>query len=109
MEATPASLRELFDRLSVDAACERVAEGEATEYRRGAQTFAVAEDEAIEVRLHPDIAEATRRTPSTGASSRGAEWARFTPPELDQHALDRAEAWFLSAWRAADTTKPRSR
>src|SRR5687768_9032503 len=108
MEARPSNLRDLFDRLIADAAGEKVAAGKATEYRNGAQLFAIADGDAIEVRLDPEIAEAARRTPSTGASSRGADWVRFAPPELDRHALDRAEAWFLSAWRAADTTRPRS-
>jgi hypothetical protein len=70
-------------------------------YRRGPVLFAAAEPMAAELRLHPEIAESARRTPATSASERGAEWVRFAPPELDRHALDRAEAWFVSAWRAA--------
>lgn len=75
--------------------------GELTEYRRGGTRFAVVNAAAAELRLHPEIAEAASRTPSTTASPRGPDWVRFAPPELDSHALDRAEAWFLSAWRAA--------
>ncbi|HUG47702.1 MAG TPA: hypothetical protein VMP67_04750 [Candidatus Limnocylindria bacterium] len=75
--------------------------GEITEYRRGEVRFALADSDGAELRLHPEIAEAARRTPSTAACERGPEWVRFAPPEVDRHALDRAEAWFLSAWRAA--------
>lgn len=75
--------------------------GELTEYRRGNVRFATVEGNAAELRLHPEIAEAARSTPSTSGSQRGPEWVRFAPPEVDRHALDRAESWFLSAWRAA--------
>ncbi len=75
--------------------------GELTEFRRGDVRFATVDARAAELRLHPEIAEAARRTPSTAASQRGPDWVRFEPPEVDRHALDRAEAWFLSAWRAA--------
>jgi hypothetical protein len=75
--------------------------GELTEFRRGAKRFATVDGAGAELRLHPEVAEAARRTPSTVVSPRGPEWIRFEPPHLDHHALDRAEAWFLSAWRAA--------
>ena len=75
--------------------------GDVAEFRRGDVRFAAVDDAAAELRLHPDLAEAARRTPSTTGSERGPEWVRFAPPEVDRHALDRAEAWFLSAWRAA--------
>jgi hypothetical protein len=75
--------------------------GELSEYRRGGTAFATLQDQVAELRLHPEVAEAARRTPSAGASGRGPDWVRFAPPELDRHALDRAEAWFLSAWRVA--------
>ena len=42
------------------------------------------------------------RTPDTADSARGADWVAFSPPELDQHAIDRATAWLASAWRRAD-------
>ena len=75
--------------------------GDVAEFRRGDVRFAAVDDAAAEVRLHPEIAEAARHTASAGSSERGPEWVRFAPPEVDSHALDRAEAWFLSAWRAA--------
>ncbi|HWH24000.1 MAG TPA: hypothetical protein VNW68_03795 [Candidatus Limnocylindria bacterium] len=70
-------------------------------YSRTGQPFALVATEALELRLRPDIAEAARRTPATSASDRGPEWIRFAPPTIDRHALDRAAAWFLIAWRAA--------
>ena len=100
----PASLNELFDDLAQQlGAVDVVAAGDgSTEYRRGPRTYAVVNaDGSAEVRLHPEVAEAAGRTPSTFGSPRGHDWVRFAPPELEQHALDRAEAWFLSAWRAA--------
>lgn len=78
---------------------------EMTEFRRGDVPFATVDSRAAELRLHPEIAEAARRTPSTTVSRRGPDWVRFAPPEVDRHALDRAEAWFVSAWRAADKPK----
>lgn len=75
--------------------------GDATEYRRASGTFAVLARDTVELRLNAEVAEAARRTPATSGSGRGPEWVRFSPPALDDHALDRAEAWFRSAWRAA--------
>lgn len=77
--------------------------GEITEYRRGGVRFAVVDSTGAELRLNPEIAEAARRTPSTTGSDRGPDWVRFAPPEIDRHAIDRGEAWFLSAWRAASS------
>ena len=72
------------------------------EYARQGVVFAARPDRrVIELRLMPDIAEAARRTPSAGPSARGEEWIRFAPPEWDQHATDRLEAWFRVAWRLA--------
>jgi len=82
--------------------------GEVTEYRRTDVRFAVVDADGAELRLQQEVAEAASRTPSATPSRRGPEWVRFAPPEVDGHALDRAEAWFLSAWRAAATTRPRS-
>jgi hypothetical protein len=54
-----------------------------------------------EFRLSPTIAAAARNTPNAGPSSRGGEWVAFSPPQLDRYALDRAVAWFGSAYRTA--------
>ena len=52
-------------------------------------------------RLDPMLAGAARRTPDVSASPRGPEWVAFRPPVLDDHAIDRAEAWFAAAVRRA--------
>lgn len=67
----------------------------------GGLVFAVAEADAAEFRLDPAVAAAARRTPDTHPSERGADWVRFQPVELDDQAIDRAEAWFGSAHRRA--------
>ncbi len=97
------TLSGLFARLAEELSEVTVsASTEGTEYRRGSRVFAAAGDSAVEVRLHPEVAEAAQRTSHTTASSRGAGWVRFEPPSVDGFALDRAGAWFLSAWRAAE-------
>ena len=39
------------------------------------------------------------RTPDATPSPRGPGWVAFAPAELDDHAADRAVAWFASAHR----------
>lgn len=57
---------------------------------------------SAEFRLDPAVAAAALGTPDTELSRRGPDWVRFRPEGLDGHALDRAEAWFGSAWRRAE-------
>ena len=66
--------------------------------------FAVisADGRAADFRLDSAVAEAALRTPDTARSRRGSDWVSFRPASLDEHALDRAEAWFGSAWRRAE-------
>jgi hypothetical protein len=61
----------------------------------------VAGEGVAEFRLDPLVAKAALRTPDTQPSERGPDWLRFSPQALDGHAVDRAEAWFASAWRRA--------
>ena len=67
----------------------------------GPAVFAMLADEFAEFRLDPKVTAAALRTPDTAASARGSDWIVFRPPLLDDHAVDRAEAWFLSAHRRA--------
>ena len=67
----------------------------------GEQLFAVVASDAAEFRLDPVVATAAQRTPDTHPSDRGPDWVRFAPTELDDGAIDRAEAWFGSAHRRA--------
>lgn len=72
------------------------------EYVRNGVTFCSwVGDDAFELKLGADIAEAARRTPDTHASSRGDDWVRFAPSAWDDHAQDRLAAWFRVAWRFA--------
>ena len=50
-------------------------------------------------RLDRELAAAAVRTPDTNRSERGPEWVDFVPREVDDHAIDRATAWFRAAAR----------
>lgn len=99
----PATLQESLAAAGHELGASAEPSGGGTEFRRDGQAFAFAERNVVDVRLDPEIAEAALRTPSTSPSSRGADWVRLAPEEEDatQMDLDRARAWFLSAWRAA--------
>ena len=78
-----------------------------TEYLRAGVPFAVVERDSASFRLRSDITAAGLRTPDTARSGRGSEWISLRPSTLDQFALDRARAWFESAWRfAGESVKP---
>jgi hypothetical protein len=47
------------------------------------------------------VAAAAQRTPDTSSSTRGPDWVRFSPTDVDGHAVDRAVAWLGSAARRA--------
>lgn len=69
------------------------------EWAAGPSVFAILAGDRAEFRLDPVVVRAALRTPDTVLSARGADWLAFTPGLLDDHAVDRAEAWFLSAHR----------
>jgi hypothetical protein len=79
----------------------KVGTGGGVEWHRGARVFATLSGATAEFRLAGAIAEAALRTPDTVPSPRGRDWVSFTPAELDEMAVDRAAAWFASAWRHA--------
>lgn len=85
-------------------------EGGTTVWREGTEavSFATLDGGRAEFRLDPLVARAALRTPDTAPSPRGPEWVAFAPAQLDDAAIDRAEAWFLSAHRHASGA-PRSR
>ena len=80
------------------------ASGERT-WAVGAIPFAALAGRRAEFRLDPLVAAAALRTPDTAASPRGPDWVAFAPADLDDAAIDRAEAWFLSAHRRAIAAK----
>ena len=72
-----------------------------TRWAIGPAIFATQAGDLAEFRLDPRVAAAALRTPDTARSIRGSDWITFRPALLDDHAVDRAEAWFLSAHRRA--------
>lgn len=92
-----AELSAVADRLDAPAS----ANGSTFSWERGDVTFAIVAGGVAEFRLDQTIAAAARRTPDTSGSDRGPDWVRFAPRDLDDHALDRARAWFEAAHRRA--------
>ena len=76
------------------------ADGDVVAYARGGAVFARVSGPTFEVRLPADIAEAALRTPDTALDPDDRGWLRFTPKD-ERHAIDRAAAWFQTAWRHA--------
>jgi hypothetical protein len=110
LEATPTDLT-MADVLGAAAdeaggVVAKAAEG-ATTFAAGAPpaVFAALSGDRAEFRLDPLVARAALRTPDTSPSTRGPEWVAFAPAVLDDGAVDRAEAWFLSAHRRATTAR----
>jgi hypothetical protein len=67
----------------------------------GGNRFAILEGDAMELHLDEPVARAATRTPDTAPSHRGLDWVRFAPAALDDHAVDRLDAWFRFAYRRA--------
>jgi hypothetical protein len=76
-------------------------DGGVVSYQRGDAVFARVSSDALEVRLPADIAEAAVRTPDTVVVAGETGWIRFTPQGRERHVIDRASAWFQTAWRHA--------
>jgi hypothetical protein len=96
------TLRAVLEEAAADLdGVEAVPSGADVEWRRGGRPFAALAGAGAEFRLDPLVAKAALRTPDTQPSSRGADWVRFSPAVLDDHGVDRAEAWLASAWRRA--------
>ena len=70
-------------------------------WTRGGREFASLGPSGIDIRLDRPIAAAASRTADVAPSRRGPEWIRFSPRELDPHALDRLRAWLELAYRRA--------
>jgi hypothetical protein len=70
-------------------------------WTRGGRPFAAvsADGSIAEFALDPAVADAASRTPDVTLSQRGPGWVAFAPADLDDHAADRAAAWFASAHR----------
>ena len=72
----------------------------------GAEAFASVSGSRAWFRLDPLVAGAALRTPDTSPSTQGPDWVAYEPAVLDIAAVDRAEAWFLSAARRASRGGP---
>ena len=97
------TLGELLADSAIDlAGCsvETARDGDRT-WSRNRRPFAgvSAHGRTAEFLLDTAVADAAVRTPDVAHSSRGPGWVAFTPAELDDHAADRAVAWFASAYR----------
>jgi hypothetical protein len=75
--------------------------GMTVEYDRAGIVFAAREAGRLSFRLRADIAEHALRTPETSKSPRGREWVTLASEATDTFTVDRAAAWFESAWRLA--------
>ncbi|MFL5779620.1 MAG: hypothetical protein ACJ761_11870 [Chloroflexota bacterium] len=96
------TLRDVLEGVADELEVDSEISGDSIEWRRGDRAFAVATgDDAAEFDLDPAVARAAARTPDVQPSPRGDGWVVFRPALLDDHAADRAEAWFSSAWRLA--------
>ena len=105
LEATPTDLT-LADVLgaAADEAGGVVANADDDhDLRRGIAACGVrdAQRRSSRVPAGPARRGAALRTPGTATSPRGPDWVAFAPAILDDGAVDRAEAWFLSAHRRA--------
>jgi hypothetical protein len=99
LDATlPATVAEVI--VDLPEARSRSADGAVT-WTRGGTAFATLGPAGIEIRLDRAIAAAAARTPDTQPSARGPEWIRFSPSELDGHAVDRLRAWLELGYRRA--------
>ena len=100
VDASDFTLGEVLEAASEDlVGVARTVEGDRTTWSVGSVAFATLTGGLAEFRLDPLVAAAALRTPDTRPSARGAEWVAFAPGLLDDAAVDRAEAWFLSAHR----------
>jgi len=100
--ASDLTLRDVLDAAAEDLGDLRIGgEGASVSWSVGDTVFAALDAARAEFRLDPLVAAAALRTPDTAPSTRGRDWVTFAPETLDDGAVDRAEAWFLSAYRRA--------
>jgi hypothetical protein len=92
---------EIEDEAETLGDVERSTRGGQAMFARSGRLFAAADASGFDFRVGATIAGAAFRTPDTRASSRGSDWVRFEPVELERTAVDRAVSWFGAAWRRA--------
>jgi hypothetical protein len=100
--ASDLTLRDVLDAAAEDLGDLRHGgEGANVSWAVGDTVFVALNAGRAEFRLDQLVARAALRTPDTAPSTRGPDWVTFAPETLDDGAIDRAEAWFLSAHRRA--------
>jgi hypothetical protein len=108
-EAPIESPAEAMDRLAGRLeGVQRRAVGKTTEYSRAGVAFAAREADVLTFRLREEVVKAAMQTLDTAPSPRGPEWIALAPATADEFALDRAAAWFESAWRFAGSAPERA-
>lgn len=75
--------------------------GKTVEFDRAGVVFAARETGWLSFRLRAEVAEVALRTPETATSTRGPGWVALTAAGTEAFDVDRAAAWFESAWRLA--------
>ena len=108
-ETLEAIAEEIVDRAESLGDVERSTDGVTATFSRSSEAFAVADPAGFEFRVGTTIAAAALRTPDVSESSRGGDWVRFEPTELERTAVDRAVAWFEAAWRRGRIPTSRAR
>ncbi|HEY5488112.1 MAG TPA: hypothetical protein VIK06_10720 [Candidatus Limnocylindrales bacterium] len=104
-EAPTETPAEAMDRLAVRLdGVRRSVVANAVEYDRAGVVFATRQADLLSFHLREEVVSAALKTPDTAPSARGAEWIALASAASDQFTLDRAAAWFESAWRLAGST-----
>jgi hypothetical protein len=101
-EAPTESPAETVDRLAVQLeGVRRIVVGDAVEYDRAGVLFATRNASTLSFHLREEVVSAALKTPDTAPSARGSDWISLVPAAADEFTMDRAAAWFESAWRLA--------
>jgi len=97
------TLRELLadEAMAMSGVMATIGPDRSITWTRNDRPFAAAsaDGSTAEFALEPAVAAAATRTPDVTPSSRGPGWVTFSPPDVDDHAADRALAWLASAHR----------
>jgi hypothetical protein len=101
-EAPKESPADAMDRLAAELdGVQRRQVGKAIEYAMAGVVFAARDADLLSFRLRVEVVSAALGTADTAPSTRGADWISLAPATADQFTVDRAAAWFESAWRLA--------
>ncbi len=101
MTADPTDLLGALDAVAagLDPVTRRPTPEGGVEYLRGDRPFAAVVAGAASFLLAPAVSVAALLTADVTTSLRGPGWVTLRPAVLDGPAIDRASAWFESAWR----------